>query len=117
MEEGKGTFGEAYIHRFAVQMEAISGNTTTALPEEGICPGRSIAGNNVERLLRIEFQPDRVDKIEQSHIDPLDIARPVVSKNVVNVGERFGQIPALRPINLFKGLTRVGVVKRERSLG
>jgi len=76
-------------------VKAVRGDSFALLVQHRVGGGRSVAGYHLERLGRIQPQPQIAQQIEQTPIHLMLVAGPVIAQHAVDVRERFGEVLAL----------------------
>src|SRR5262245_65953517 len=87
----------------------------TPLPEHGVGFRRSVAGNDVKRLIALQRLSELVQQIEDPGIDWLDLVHPEVTHDVVEFRESLGAVASAGAICRLQPLASVRVEERQRA--
>jgi hypothetical protein len=110
-EGGKIAFRQPDVDRLAKNMQAAGSNLAISFAQIGIGDRASISGDDVERLIRLQFDPQGIQKVEKGKIDRSDLIGTVIAQNAMDFSDGLREIISGSTIRDLQGFPRVGIVK------
>ena len=110
-EGGKIAFRQPDVDRLAKNMQAAGSYLAISFAQIGIGDGASISGDDVERLIRLQFDPQGIQKVKKGKIDRADLIGTVVTQNAMDFSDGLREIISGSTIRNLQGFPRVGIVK------
>ena|SRR5215469_3297024 len=98
----------ANIDRHCLHMQAVEGNAVAVRPQIFVAPRRPVATDDVDLGIGpAQAGKQIVQKIEHAGIIVMDVARAMISQEVIETIQRLGQIltvSAIRDVQSFAGV-------------
>ena len=112
-EVGERAARDPDVDGLAGHVQAARSNPYSALTQIIVCLFRAVSRNNVERLAAPNLFGEAVEKVKQPDIDLPDVARPVISKNMIDLLESRGEQLPRTAVCFGQGFPGVSIVKGE----
>ena len=112
VEVGNRKTRDADIDGLPEKVETVLGDATRVFAQQGVGLGRPVAGDDVEGLVRGDLPGQRMEQVEQPHIDLLDFSGSMISQDVVDLFQGRRQQAARLAVLDGRGFHGVGVKER-----
>ena len=88
---GSGYAGHPDVNGHGLHMQAVGGDAGGVTAKESVAPGRAVATNHVNLTPRVADRPRQVEEqIEKSRVERANVARTMVTKIIIELGDRLG---------------------------
>jgi len=116
-QNGKVAARQADVHSLSLEVETVLGHALTAGVQDSVRFRRSVSRDHVEGASMTEVRPEDVHQIQESGVDHLDLTRPVIPQDMVDVGQGPREVSSFGAVDHPEVLIGVGIMKGEGPFG